>query len=143
MIIFLGGAGGVTPLRSTDMARYEHLPIYKKSMDVAVHFEKVVAGFSRYHKYTLGSELRNTSRDVVAAVVRANSERDKLPSLLALRAQLEELTILVRLAKEVQAFKSFKSYQFAVQEVVSVSRQNEGWIRSVSAKSTGSQNRPV
>ena len=125
------------------MARYEHLPIYKKSMDVAVHFEKVVAGFSRYHKYTLGSELRNTSRDVVAAVVRANSERDKLPSLLALRAQLEELTILVRLDKEVQAFKSFKSYQFAVQEVVSVSRQNEGWIRSVSAKSTGSQNRPV
>ena len=125
------------------MARYEHLPIYKKSMDVAVHFEKVVAGFSRYHKYTLGSELRNTSRDVVAAVVRANSERDKLPSLLALRAQLEELTILVRLAKEVQAFKSFKSYQFAVQEVVSVSRQNEGWIRSVSAKSTGSQNRPA
>ena len=40
------------------MARYEHLPIYKKALDVAVHFEKVVAGFSRYHKYTLGSELR-------------------------------------------------------------------------------------
>ncbi len=30
------------------MARYEHLPIYKQAMDVAVHFEKVVAGFSRY-----------------------------------------------------------------------------------------------
>ena len=35
------------------MARYEHLPIYKQAMDVAVHMEKVVAGFSRYHKYTL------------------------------------------------------------------------------------------
>lgn len=35
------------------MARYEHLPIYKQTMDVAVHFERVVAGFSRYHKYTL------------------------------------------------------------------------------------------
>ncbi len=34
------------------MARYEHLPIYKQAMDVAVHFEKVVAGFSRYLKYT-------------------------------------------------------------------------------------------
>ncbi len=34
------------------MARYEHLPIYKQAMDVAVHFERVVAGFSRYHKYT-------------------------------------------------------------------------------------------
>jgi hypothetical protein len=29
------------------MARYEHLPIYKQALDVAVHFEKVVAGFSR------------------------------------------------------------------------------------------------
>lgn len=47
------------------MARYEHLPIYKQAMDVAVHFEKVVAGLSRYHKHTLGTELRNKSREVV------------------------------------------------------------------------------
>jgi len=57
------------------MARYEHLPIYKQALDVAVHFERVVAGFSRYHKYTLGTELRNQSRAVVALVVRANSAR--------------------------------------------------------------------
>ena len=38
------------------MARYEHLPIYKKAFDLAVHFEKVAAGFSRYHKYTLGTD---------------------------------------------------------------------------------------
>ena len=36
------------------MARYEHLPIYKQALDVAVYFERAVAGFSRYHKYTLG-----------------------------------------------------------------------------------------
>jgi hypothetical protein len=124
------------------MARYEHLPIYKKALDVAVHFEKVVAGFSRYHKYTLGSELRNQSRAVVTAVVKANSETNKLPALLALRDRLEELTLTVRLAKEVRAFKSFKSYQYAVEEVVSVSRQNEGWIRSLSGKVQGGQNRP-
>jgi hypothetical protein len=32
------------------MARYEHLPIYKAALDVAVGFEKLVSGFSRYHK---------------------------------------------------------------------------------------------
>jgi hypothetical protein len=43
------------------MAQYEHLPIYKKAMDVAVYFEKIVKNFSRYNKYTLGSELREKS----------------------------------------------------------------------------------
>jgi hypothetical protein len=44
------------------VARYEHLPIYRDALELAVHFEKIVASFSRYHKYTLGSELRNASR---------------------------------------------------------------------------------
>ncbi len=46
------------------MAQYEHPPIYKKAMDVAVYFEKIVKNFSRYNKYTLGSELRKLSRDI-------------------------------------------------------------------------------
>jgi hypothetical protein len=46
------------------MAQYEHLPIYKKAMDVAVYFEKIVKNFSRYNKYTLGSELREKSRQM-------------------------------------------------------------------------------
>jgi hypothetical protein len=45
------------------MARYEHLPIYKQAMDLTVYFEKIVKNFSRYNKYTLGSELRTVSRD--------------------------------------------------------------------------------
>ncbi len=35
------------------MARYEHLPIYKKAMDLAIYLEKIVRSVSRYHKYTL------------------------------------------------------------------------------------------
>ncbi len=57
------------------MARYEHLPVYKAALDAAVHFEPVVAGFSRYHKYTLGTELRQASHEVVTGVIRANSAR--------------------------------------------------------------------
>lgn len=55
------------------MARYEHLPIYKQAMDVAIHFEKVASGFSRYHKYTLGIGLRNANREIVSLIVQANS----------------------------------------------------------------------
>jgi len=30
------------------MARYEHLPIYKKAFDLFLYFEKIVRKFSRY-----------------------------------------------------------------------------------------------
>jgi len=39
--------------------RYEHLPIYKQALDVAVHFERVVAGLAVITSYTLG---RNCAR---------------------------------------------------------------------------------
>jgi len=106
-------------------------------MDVAVHFERVVAGFSRYHKYTLGAELRNASRGIVALVIAANGRADKAPALIELRQRLEELLVLIRLAKEVRAFKSFDSYRFCVEQVASVCRQNEGWLKSVSGTPGG------
>ena len=40
------------------MAKYEHLAIYKKSLELAVYMETAVKGFSRYHKYTIGAALR-------------------------------------------------------------------------------------
>ena len=43
------------------MARYEHLPIFREAYDLSVHIEKIVRNFSRYHKYTLGTDLRNKS----------------------------------------------------------------------------------
>ena len=44
------------------MAHYRHLPIWKAAMDLAVHLEHAVRRFPRYHKYTLGSELRLTAQ---------------------------------------------------------------------------------
>ena len=112
------------------MAQYEHLPIYKKMFDLAVYTEKIVKNFSRYHKYTIGAEIRNLTRKVLVLVIRANSSHDKKAILLEVRELLEELKILARLAKEVKAFGSFNSFEYFVKEVVEVSRQNEGWLKS-------------
>jgi len=67
------------------MARYDHLPVYKTAMDLAVYIETVVRGFSRYHKYTWGTDLRQQSRELVTVIIRANSQREKFPVLLDLR----------------------------------------------------------
>ena len=73
------------------MARHEHLPIYKAALDLTVHFEKLVAGFSRYHKYTLGTELRQGSRAVLQQVLRTNNaatRAQRAAERLELRASL-------------------------------------------------------
>jgi len=55
------------------MARYEHLPIYKKSMDLTICFEKIVRNFDHYHKYTPESERRGKSEEIVGLIIKANS----------------------------------------------------------------------
>ncbi|MEA2083531.1 MAG: hypothetical protein U9O82_04685 [Thermodesulfobacteriota bacterium] len=85
-----------------------------------------MAGFSRYHKYTLGTELRNRSREIVLTIVQANSSRDKTTHLMQLRNDLEELLLLIRLCKETKAFKSFKAFAYVAREVRSISSKYSG-----------------
>jgi len=101
------------------MARYEHLPIYKAALDLTVHLEKLVAGFSRYHKYTLGTEMREGSRALLMQVLKANNAgnaNQRRAELLTLRELIDALLLTMRVAKEVKAFKSFTGYLFTTQE---------------------------
>lgn len=87
--------------------------MYKKAMDLTIYVEKIVRNFSRYHKYTLGSELREKSRSIVALIIKTNSSMEKVPLLFDLRDKLEELKVLIRICKEVKAFKRFNSFVYA------------------------------
>ena len=82
------------------MARYEHIPIYKAVLDMAVYMEQIVAHFSRYHKYTLGSELRLLSHRVVVLIIGANNAANKKLLLTELADALEEMKLLIHLALE-------------------------------------------
>lgn len=82
------------------MARYDHLPIYRAAFDLAVHLEKLVRQFSRYHKYTLGTELRDGSRRILERIIEANDRRDRGPVLAHLRQELEWFKVLARLCQQ-------------------------------------------
>ncbi len=116
------------------MAQYEHLPIYKQAMDLAVYVEKIVKGFSRYNKYTIGSEMRALSHKILVLIVRANSERDKRRSLMEAKEKIEELKILARISMELKAFSGVNSFECLVKMIVEVARQNEGWLRSLNPR---------
>lgn len=116
---------------------YENLPIYKKAMDLVIYFEKIVKNFSRYHKYTVGTELRNLSREILRLIVKANSVKDKREALLNVREKIEELKISIKICKEIKAFRSFKSFEYSVRSVVNIAKQNEGWLKSQNQGSLG------
>ncbi len=48
--------------------------------------------FDRYHKYTLGTDLRTHSRRILERITEANESRDRRPVLEQLRQDLERLT---------------------------------------------------
>ena len=116
------------------MARYEHLPIYKRTFALVKYFDQIVRNFSRYNKYTYGTELRNLSREVLKEIIRANNAPNKVPHLLVIREKLEELKVVIRLCKELHVFPNFNSFQYSINEVLNISRQNEGWLSSFRQK---------
>jgi len=56
---------------SREKPSYEALPIYRAATTLAVSMERIVRGFSRFHKYTMGARLREASTNVVLLVGRA------------------------------------------------------------------------
>ncbi len=85
------------------MAKYEHLPIFKKAMELSVYLEGIVRNFSRYHKYGIGAELRSLARHMVRLIIQANSCVDKSVVLRDLVTACEEMKMLLVLAKDIKA----------------------------------------
>jgi len=116
------------------LARYEHLPIYREAYDLALHIEKIVRNFSRYHKYTLGTELRNKSRNIVEIIIKANNTEDRKKHLLELRQELETFKVFTRLCHDSGGFSSTKSYLHIAERITNIAKQNEGWIRAATVR---------
>jgi len=112
------------------MAYYENLPIYKKAMELAIYLEKIVKNFSRYHKYSIGKDMRDISRKIVVLIIKVNSKKDKRELLTELRDTTEEIKTIILIGKEIKAFISFKQFQQAALLAVEISRQSEGWLKS-------------
>ena len=114
-----------------ESSHYERLPLYKAAMDLMVRLDCVVRGFSRYHKYSIGSQLRDESLLLVGLVMQANVKENRIRKLSELCEHVERMKMLCNAAKEVQAWKSFKQFMQIMEQVVSIARQAEGWRKSL------------
>ncbi len=110
---------------------YDNLPIYKSALDLVVYVETIVKGFDKYHKYTIGEDLRNYSKELLFLIQRANMSSQREAELLKLRDKAEEVKMLIRITQELKVFKGFKQFEHCSKLSFEVCRQAQAWLGSV------------
>jgi hypothetical protein len=112
------------------------LPIWRDANRLLLEVEQAVRHFPRYHKYTLGSELRTQAMLVCRLVGRA--WRDKLQTLEwleRLAPAVDDLKLQLQLGKELRVFRSFAEFERLAELAVEVGKQSGGWLRKARASS--------
>jgi glutamine synthetase adenylyltransferase len=104
------------------------LPIYKSALELAVYMEQIVRGFEKYHKYTMGVELRQKSKTLLFAVGHVNLSDNKVHALTQLRDAGEEMKMLIQLCKELRVFKNFRQFEHSSFLAVAVCKQAQAWL---------------
>lgn len=109
--------------------RYDHLPIYKAALDLCVYVETIVRGFEKYHKYTIGGDLRTWSKRILFGIHKANRSYEKSALLEKLVEYCEEFKMLVQLGKALKAFKGFRQFEHLSKLSVAVAKQSQAWYK--------------
>jgi len=113
------------------MNAYE-LPIFKSALDLCVYVDTIVKNQDKYHKYGIGSELREATRTMFYLVSKINISKKRKGILLQeLVDKCEETKAILYLAKSMKAFKSFKQFEHSSKLSIDVCKQANGWLNSI------------
>jgi|LauGreSuBDMM15SN_2_FD.fasta_scaffold61941_3 hypothetical protein len=94
------------------MACYEHLPIYKSAMDLALEMEETVRNMRRYGKYGIGTELRKRSLAILPYGFITNRIRKILCCMSGvLIRETEEITIKIKARISMYSLKLQRAVQ--------------------------------
>lgn len=86
--------------------RKNDIPIWSDATQLLVDVEQAVRHFPRYHKYTLGTEMRQQAMKICQLVSRAWRDKARAPETLPrLVAAVDDLKIQLQLGRELQAFR--------------------------------------
>jgi hypothetical protein len=110
------------------LVNYENLAVYKSSFDLAVYFEKIVKNFDKGNKFTIGTDLKNKSRQIAMQVIRANVSNKKIADIQELIILIEELKLVVRLCQEINGFPNKNSHGYVSKLITNLTTQANNWL---------------
>lgn len=105
----------------------QDLVIYQKTYDFMLWLHPVVNKFPKSQRFVLGQRIELKTLDLIHSMVVANAERDKSATLKHASVELDELRILIRLAKDLH-FINIKQYGIAAEKLNEIGRLLSGWM---------------
>jgi len=108
------------------------MPLWRDANRLLLLIEDEVRQFPRYHKYTLGSDLRKQALNICRWIARAVHDREgRAQHIKRLIFSIDDMKVLIQLGKELKAFQNFKVFQVLAEISVGLGRQSGGWQRRV------------
>jgi hypothetical protein len=117
------------PNPSRRIPAYQQLPLWRDGNRLLLEVERAVRNFPRYHKYTLGADLRRQAMCICQAIARAAQERDakaRVAAVDTLSWRVEDFKIQVQLGKTLEAFASFAEFQRIAELSALLGKQSGG-----------------
>lgn len=111
-------------------------PIVKQAQRLVADIENSVRRFSRYHKYTIGQDLRSQAMTVTRAAFRAwRDQTRQVQRAHELAIAIDELKLSLQLGKDIKAFGSFREFEAVARLASDIGRQCGGWLKRLHSKS--------
>ena len=108
----------------------EYPPIVRLAERLVVALEECVRRFARYHKYTLGTELRQQAQQVYRLSHRAWRDKAKQAEWLTqLVWAVDELKLSLQLGQQLKAFASFGQFEQLAKLAAELGKQTGGWYK--------------
>ena len=105
------------------------LTIYQKHYDLILYAVPIINKYPRQHRFTIGQQTLNCLVDIARLIVQANRERDKRRSQFEVDTKLEELRLLIRLAKDLHLL-NLQNYGQMSERISEIGRLLGGWIKA-------------
>jgi hypothetical protein len=117
-------------------------PIARLSHRILADVENAVRRFPRFHKYSVGADLRSHVMQVARCVHKAwRDPEHRLARVLELCSAVDDLKISMQLGKQVRAFGSFAEFEALAKLVHQLGQQSGGWLKKLQSMGQNAQAR--
>ena len=107
----------------------DQLTLYQKHYDLILYAFPIILKYPRDTRFTLGQQTIDCLIEIARMIAVANKQRERRKTLFDIDLQLEELRLLIRLAKDLKLLP-LRQYGLMSERINEVGRLLGGWMKS-------------